>query len=120
MAIPLLAFTEAAPIEDGSSFPLGAVLMTAVAIGLVVGAIYLFRAKQTSDQLSWRAAYGWALVIFIFFMLATTWFPSWLISQQAVATAPRWVSDLVGSGAWFVPLAAGLLGLRWLQKTDRI
>lgn len=120
MHTTILAFTEAAPVDDASGFPIGAVLMSAIAIGFVVGAIYLLRSKQTRDQLSWRAAYGWAFVIFIFFMLATTWFPSWLISQQAVATAPSWVSDVVGSAAWFVPLVLGLFGLRWLQKADRI
>jgi len=79
-----------------------------------------FRTKKEQVGRSWWNAYGWAILIFLFFVIATTWFPSWLMSKQVVATAPSWVSDLVGSGAWFVPLAVGLVGLRWLQKTERI
>ena len=77
------------------------------------------RVTKGSDM-SWGEAYGWAFGIFLFFVLATTWFPSWLLAQQTVATAPSWVADLIGSGAWLVPLAIGLFALRWLQKTERI
>lgn len=79
-----------------------------------------FRSTKEKVGRSWSYAYGWAVLIFLYFVIATTWFPSWLMAQQSVASAPGWVSDLIGSTAWFVPLAVGLLGLRWLQKTERI
>ena len=91
-----------------------------VSFAFVVLAISLLRKGQPREKLSWRAAYGWAFVIFAFFMLATTWFPSWLITQKFVSSAPRWVSDIVGAGAWFVPLILGMAALRFLQKAGRI
>ncbi len=75
---------------------------------------------RSSTETSWGKAYGWAFGIFLFFGIATAWFPSWLMAQKAVTSAPRWVADMIGTGAWFVPLAVGVVGLRWLQKTDRI
>ena len=79
-----------------------------------------FRTKEETVGTSWARAYGWAFLIFLYFVVATTWFPSKVLAVQSVATAPGWVSDLIGSGAWFVPLVIGLLGLRWLQETERI
>ncbi len=79
-----------------------------------------FRTKEETVGISWTRGYGWAFLIFLYFVVATTWFPSKLLAMQSVANAPSWVSDLIGSGAWFVPLVIGLLGLRWLQKTERI
>jgi len=79
-----------------------------------------FRTTKEQVGRSWWNGYGWATLIFLYFVITTTWFPSWLMGQQSVATAPGWVSDLIGSGAWFVPLAVGLFGMRWLQKTERI
>lgn len=79
-----------------------------------------FRSKKETVGTSWARAYGWAFLIFLYFVVATTWFPSKLLAVQSVASAPSWVSDLIGSAAWFIPLVIGLLGLRWLQKTERI
>lgn len=77
------------------------------------------RVKEGS-KMKWGRAYAWAAAIFIIIVLTTTWFPSWLLARNAVATAERWVADLIGSGVWFIALAGCLFGLRWLQKTDRI
>lgn len=79
-----------------------------------------FRSREEKAGKSWALAYGWAFLIFLYFVVTTTWFPSKLLGVQSVASAPGWVSDLIGSAAWFVPLVIGLLGLRWLQKTERI
>jgi hypothetical protein len=113
-------FVEAEPVDESGGFPWGRVVLGLVAVGLVVGLVYQFRRGVKRMDLSWRAAYGWAFLIFFYFVVTTTWFPSWLLSQQSVAGAPGWVSDLIGSAAWFVPLAIGLVALRWLQKTERI
>ncbi len=77
------------------------------------------RITKGSDM-TWGRAYMWAFGVFIVLVLTTTWFPSWLLARQSIATAPGWVADLIGSGAWFVPLVIGLFALRWLQKTERI
>jgi len=120
--VPLaaLGFVEAEAVDEGDGFPWGRTALWLVAAGFVVGLVYLLMWGPMKASLSWRAAYGWGFVIFAFFVLATTWFPSWLLSQQSVANAPGWVSELIGSGAWFVPLVIGLVALRWLQKTERI
>lgn len=72
------------------------------------------------SAMSWGRGYAWAAGIFVVIVISTTWFPSWLLAQKAVATAPGWVADLLASGVWFVALAGCLFGLRWLQKTERI
>ena len=42
------------------------------------------------------------------------------MTQDIIAGAPRLVGDLIGSGLWMVMLAAGIGGLIWLQRTERI
>jgi hypothetical protein len=91
-----------------------------MALVLAVGFIFLMLRGPRQSKMTWKAAWGWGFVGFAYFLLATAWFPSWVLSQQAVASAKRWVADVVGSAAWLVPFLIGLIGLRWLQKTERI
>jgi hypothetical protein len=120
VSISVLGFVEAEAADDGDTFPWGQAALWVTVVGFVAGLVYLLMRGSRRMRLTWRAAYGWGFVIFAYFVLTTTWFPSWLLSQQSVANAPGWASDLIGSGAWFVPLVIGLVALRWLQKTERI
>lgn len=115
-----LAFTDAGPVDEGGSFPWGASFIGLMAIGFVAGFAYLLWRGPSRDKMPRNTAWLWAFVIFAYFLVATTWFPSWVASQKTVATAEGWISDLVGSGAWLVPFLIGLVALRWLQKAERI
>lgn len=111
---------EPAPTEEGGTFPWGTVLLGAGLIALAVGSVFLFASPAKKEEITWGRAYIWAGLVFIYFVLATAWFPSWIVSRPAVAGASRWVSDVVGSAAWLIPLALGIAALRWLQRKERI
>ena len=64
---------------------------------------------------SWPQAYGKAVLIFAYFVIATVWLPSRLLGVSFISTAPAVLRDLVGSGAWFGFLVAGMWTLRSLQ-----
>ncbi len=111
---------EAVPVDEGEAFPWNLVMLGSAQTVFVVGFIFLFTSPRRKNELTWWNAYGRAVLIFLFFVLATTWLPSWALTQEAVAGAPRLVGDLLGSGLWMVMLAAGIGGLIWMQRTERI
>lgn len=111
---------EPAPIDEGEAFPWNLVMLGSAQTVFVVGLVFLLTSPRKKKELTWWNAYGRAILIFLFFALATTWLPSWAMTQEAVAGAPRLVGDLLGSGLWMVMLAAGIGGLIWLQRTERI
>ncbi len=108
------------PAEEGTTFPWNLVMLGSAQTILVVGAVFLLTSPRKKKELTWWNAYGRAVLIFLFFALATTWLPSWTMTQEIIAGAPRLVGDLIGSGLWMVMLAAGIGGLIWLQRTERI
>ena len=108
------------PVEEGEAFPWNLVMLGSAQTVFVVGAAFLLTSPRKKGELTWWNAYGRAILIFLFFVLATTWLPSWALTQEAVAGAPRLVGDLIGSGLWMVMLAAGIGALIWLQRTERI
>ncbi len=111
---------EPAPVDEGEAFPWNLVMLGSAQTVFVVGLVFLLTSPRRKKELTWWNAYGRAILIFLFFVLATTWLPSWAMTQEAVAGAPRLVGDLLGSGLWMVMLAAGIGGLIWLQRTERI
>jgi len=108
------------PTEEGATFPWNLVMLGSAQTVFVVGLVFLLTSPLKKKELTWWNAYGRAVLIFLFFVLATTWLPSWAMTQQIVAGAPRLVGDLIGSGLWMVMLAAGIGALIWLQRTERI
>ena len=108
------------PAEEGEPFPWNLVMLGSAQTVFVVGAIFLLTSPRKKKELTWWNAYGRAVLIFLFFVLATTWLPSWLLTQETVAGWPRLVGDLLGSGLWMVMLAAGIGALIWMQRTERI
>jgi mono/diheme cytochrome c family protein len=110
----------AEPVDESEPFPWNLVMLGSAQTVLVVGLVFLLTSPRRKKELTWWNAYGRAILIFLFFVLATTWLPSWALTQEAVAGAPRLVGDLLGSGLWMVMLAAGIGALIWLQRTERI
>jgi len=110
----------AGPGDEGNAFPWNLVMVGSALTVFVVGLLFLLTSPRKKRELTWWNAYGRAILIFLFFVLATTWFPSWAMTQETVAGAPRLVGDLIGSGLWIVMLAAGIGALIWLQRTERI
>jgi len=108
------------PVDEGEPFPWNLVMLGSAQTVFVVGLLFLLTSPRKKTELTWWNAYGRAGLIFLFFVLATTWLPSWALTQKAVAGAPRLVGDLIGSGLWMVMLAAGIGALIWLQRTERI
>lgn len=111
---------EAVPVDEGEAFPWNLVMLGSAQTVFVVGFIFLFTSPRRRNELTWWNAYGRAVLIFLFFVLATTWLPSWLLTQETVAGWPRLVGDLLGSGLWMVMLAVGIGGLIWMQRAERI
>ncbi len=109
-----------APVEEGETFPWNLVMLGSVQTVFVVGVVFLLTSPRKKKELTWWNAYGRAILIFLFFGLATAWLPSWTMTQDIIAGAPRLVGDLIGSGLWMVMLGAGIGALIWLQRTERI
>ena len=109
-----------APVEEGETFPWNLVMLGSVQTVFVVGVVFLLTSPRKKKELTWWNAYGRAVLIFLFFGLATAWLPSWTMTQDIIAGAPRLVGDLIGSGLWMVMLGAGIGALIWLQRTERI
>jgi mono/diheme cytochrome c family protein len=109
-----------APVQEGPTFPWNLVMLGSAQTVFVVGLVFLLTSPRKKKELTWWNAYGRAILIFLFFGLATAWLPSWAMTQEIIAGAPRLVGDLVGSGLWMVMLAAGVGALVWLQRTERI
>lgn len=109
-----------APVEEGETFPWNLVMLGSAQTVLVVGMVFLLTSPRKKKELTWWNAYGRAILIFLFFGLATAWLPSWTMTQDIIAGAPRLVGDLIGSGLWMVMLGAGIGALIWLQRTERI
>jgi hypothetical protein len=65
---------------------------------------------------SWVRAYLIGLLIAGYFIVATVWFPSWVLRWGPVAGAEPLLRDLIGSGVWFVALVFGLWALWRAQR----
>jgi mono/diheme cytochrome c family protein len=110
----------AGPVAEGEAFPWNLVMLGSAQTVFVVGLVFLLTSPRKKKELTWWNAYGRAILIFLFFGLATAWLPSWTMTQEIIAGAPRLIGDLIGSGLWMVMLAVGIGGLIWLQRTERI
>jgi len=73
-----------------------------------------------SHEVSWIVALGKSSAIFVYFVLATVWFPSWVLGIRGIAGATVLIHDLAGIVAWLVPFVFGLWGLRRLQAAGWI
>ncbi len=107
------------PAEEGRNFPWGLVFILSAAVIAAAGVVIIV-AGAPVERFTWGSAYLRGLVIFLYFFLATVWLPSSMYGEAPLDKAPKFVQELVISGAWGTMLVIGLLGLRWLQRTRRI
>ena len=73
------------PVEEGETFPWNLVMLGSAQTVFVVGLVFLLTSPRKKKELTWWNAYGRAILIFLFFVLATTWLPSWTMTQDVVA-----------------------------------
>lgn len=71
-------------------------------------------------HLSWPKAWLKTAVIVVYFVVATVWLPSRIVQAGFVARLPRFARDLIGSGAWLIPMALGIYALWWAERNRRI
>jgi mono/diheme cytochrome c family protein len=79
-------------------------------------------ALATTDRLHlpWPNAWLKSGVIVLYFIIATAVMPSLVLKSGVVAGFPRTAQDFVGTAVWGGALVAGLWGLRWAQRSNRI
>jgi len=123
LVVPGGAGEPVAQPEDlaGTKLPLATVVTMTVAFlaflavaALVVVPSVLIR----NDRHEFDAIRSWskAIIIFLFFVVATVVVPSLVLQWGPVSRAPRLVQDLVGSGLWLGALGVGLWALRRGQR----
>jgi mono/diheme cytochrome c family protein len=103
------------PTEDG--FPWGTLVLFAAAIVVAAGIVSL---AYPPRGLTPRRTWWLAVVILLYFALATVWLPSHLLDDPALASWPDALREVMVSVVWLGALGAGVLGLRWAQRTGRI
>ncbi len=118
--------------DTGSDLPLatgtlpelsGMAIVAAFAIAVGVIAFILGpRLIGTTDRISmpWFDAWLRAGIIVAFFVVATVFIPSIIMQTETVARLDRPVQDVIGSGLWLGALLAGLGGLWWAHRDNRI
>ena len=84
--------------------------------------------KNIDGRFTTPAVWLKVAVIVLYIVIATVWFPSWLMKPNSLAvvrdlysglmSADTWstVQSLIVSGVWFVALAAGLIAMRVAQQ----
>ena len=108
----------------GTELPFATVItMTLGFLAFVVVAAFVagpyVLARNDRHRFDWPRAWLKAVVIFLFFVLATVVVPSFVMQWGPVSRAPRIVQDLIGSGIWIVALGAGLYAL-WRGQRERV
>ncbi|HSR45381.1 MAG TPA: cytochrome c [Acidimicrobiia bacterium] len=113
-----LPFTPGGVVEE-DAFPWGLLILFALVSALAVGIAYIV-VTPGGEGFTWPRAWWLAVVVFLYFAVATVWLPDYVINEPSLSSMPDLVKDLAASGAWFVALAAGIYSLRILQKRNRI
>jgi len=84
--------------------------------------------KNIDGRFSTSAVWLKVAIIVLYIVIATVWFPSWLMKPNSLAvvrdlysglmSADTWstVLSLIVSGVWFVALAIGLISMRVAQQ----
>jgi mono/diheme cytochrome c family protein len=101
----------------------GMAIVAAFAIAIAAGAFVLApKVIATTDRISmpWLDAWLRAGIIVVFFVVATVFVPSMIMQTETVGRLARPVQDVIGSGLWIGGLLAGLAGLWWAHRDNRI
>ncbi len=84
--------------------------------------------KNIDGRFTTPAVWLKVAIIVLYIVIATVWFPSWLMKPNSLAvvrdlysglmSADTWstVLSLIVSGVWFVALAIGLISMRVAQQ----
>lgn len=67
---------------------------------------------QWNPPATWLSAFGRALVVLVYFAVATVWLPSYLIGS----TTDEGFRDIVVSVSWLATFGGGIWALRELQR----
>jgi hypothetical protein len=66
--------------------------------------------------MSWLSGSARGILIFLYFVVFTTWVPSWLILLDQVAGLSSPIKDLIAVVTWSGFMAFGIVALRSAQK----
>ena len=113
-----LPVTPGQVIEE-DSFPWGLLSLFVLISVLAIGIAYVIVTPGVGD-FTWARAWWLAIIVFLYFAIATVWLPDYVINEPALKSMPDLIKDLAASGAWFIALAVGIYSLRYLQKKSRI
>lgn len=108
----------------GTELPLATVItmtlgfLAFLGVAAVIAAPYVL-ARNERHRFDWPRAWLKAVVIFLFFVVATVVVPSLVLEWGPVSRAPRIVQDLIGSVIWVVALVAGIYAL-WRGQRERV
>lgn len=108
-----------------AELPLVVVAASTIGILLGLGVVGLVLAPMvlgTTDRLHlpWLDAWLKTAVIVAYFVIATAVLPSLLLKSEVIDSLPGTAQDLIGAGVWAVAVGAGLWGLWWAQRRNRI
>lgn len=121
---PAPAEGDRLPLATGTLPELSAMaIVAAFAIAVAAAAFVLApRIIGPVDRLTmpWLDAWLRAGIIVVFFVGATVFVPSMIMQTETVTRLDRPVQDVIGSGLWLGALAAGLLGLWYAHRENRI
>ena len=118
--------------ESGSELPLatgtlpelsGMAIVVAFAIAVAAVAFVMApRVVAATDRvnLPWLDAWMRSGIIVAFFVIFTVYIPSRIIQTETVGRLDRIVQDVIASGLWLGALLAGLAGLWWAHRDNRI
>ncbi len=75
---------------------------------------------MSRKRISQGRAFLSGVAIFLYFVVTTAWFPSYLIRSPLLASAPKGVADGVIIVVWGGFLLVGVGFLRWAQERELI
>jgi len=75
---------------------------------------------MSRERISHGRAFLSGAAIFLYFVIFTAWFPSYLIRSSLLASAPKNVADGVIGVIWGGFLVLGVGFLRWAQDRELI
>ena len=109
-------------VADGDSGSLTKTLIYAIAglvvlaaVAIVLGPMAIAR-RADGGTFSTSVVWVKTAAVVLFFVVFTVMLPSMVLKWSVLSSVPSLMRDLIGSGVWFVALAAGFFLLRRAQQ----